>query len=107
MLKTVALAALIWAAFSMPGEAQMITTRDEAVKHLEQNYGEVPVARGLAANGGIVEVFVSQKGSWTLILTLPNGIVQMIGAGTDWHIDKPKPKRNPGDLRLDKTGFSI
>lgn len=107
MLKSAALAALLWAVFSWPANAQVGFTREEAVKQLQKTHNEVPTSRGIASNGGMMEVFVSPKGTWTIIITMPNGVMYVVGAGTDWQTHKQKSKRNPGNLHLDKTGFSI
>jgi hypothetical protein len=100
-------AAALWAVFSWPTNAQTAITREEAVKQLEKNYNEVPESRGITSNGSMMEVFVSPKGTWTLVITMPNGVIYVVAAGTDWQTHKQKSKRNPGNLRLDKTGFSI
>ena len=40
---------------------------------------------GLANNGGVIEILSSGAGkSWTIILTMPNGVTCMIAAGDSW-----------------------
>jgi len=40
---------------------------------------------GLANNGGVVQILSSLSGtSWTIILTMPNGVTCMIAAGENW-----------------------
>jgi len=40
---------------------------------------------GIANYGGLVEILSSQSGtSWTIILTMPNGVTCMIAAGENW-----------------------
>ena len=63
----------------------LCTERSEVVNELSSQYGEVPVAMGIANNGGVVEILSSQSGtSWTIILTMPNGVTCMISAGENW-----------------------
>jgi hypothetical protein len=38
----------------------------------------------MLGNGNIVELFTSEKGSWTLLLTLPTGVSCLIAAGDNW-----------------------
>ena len=70
-----------------PAAAQQLacTDRSDVVKHLSSEYSEKPVAMGLANNGGVIEILSSKTGkSWTIILTMPNGISCMIAAGESW-----------------------
>jgi hypothetical protein len=70
-----------------PASAQQLacTNRSEVVSHLSSEYSEEPVALGLANNGGVIEILSSKAGkSWTIILTMPNGVACMIAAGESW-----------------------
>jgi hypothetical protein len=52
---------------------------------LSEQYAEVPVSLGVANNGGVMEVLSAPNGkTWTLILTMPDGMSCMIAAGDDW-----------------------
>lgn len=39
---------------------------------------------GLTANGGLLEVITSKTGSWTIIVTKPNGMSCGIVSGMSW-----------------------
>ena len=55
------------------------------LSHLSTRYSETPVAMGVANNGGVIEILSSKSGkSWTIILTMPNGMTCMIAAGENW-----------------------
>jgi TRAP-type mannitol/chloroaromatic compound transport system permease large subunit len=57
----------------------------DIAKRLESGYAETPVAIGLSANGGLVEVFASPDGeTWTLVITTPKGISCVVIAGEAW-----------------------
>ena len=59
--------------------------RAMVVKQLLEKHAEKPVGMGIAANGGIIELFASPDGAtWTLIMTMPNGKSVMLGSGEDW-----------------------
>lgn len=58
--------------------------RDEVVKVLKESYGERAMAHGIAHSGSLAEVFISPRGTWTIIATSPNGISCMIGSGESW-----------------------
>lgn len=58
--------------------------RAEVIKTLAQAYKEQPAAMGLAAGGGMLEVFSSQNGSWTILLTQPTGTSCIVAAGEGW-----------------------
>lgn len=51
---------------------------------LINNFHEIPVSLGLGDNGAMVEVFVSEKRTFTVLMTLPNGTSCMLAAGKYW-----------------------
>ena len=74
------------------------TKRSDIISHLAQKYSETPAAIGLANNGGVLEVLVAPKGkSWTIIITMPNGIACMVAAGENWETLPEAIKILPGD----------
>jgi len=59
--------------------------RLDAITHLSTKYGEIPVHMGLANNGGVLEVLSNQSGSsWTILVTMPNGVSCMLATGESW-----------------------
>ncbi len=42
------------------------------------------VAMGLVSNGSINEVLASKDGSWTIIVTRPDGMSCVVAAGEAW-----------------------
>ncbi len=58
--------------------------RAELVNRLEKGYAESPRSLGLASNGAVFEVFISAKGTWSLLITLPNGQSCLVAAGEAW-----------------------
>ncbi|MBI3709314.1 MAG: hypothetical protein HY246_16800 [Proteobacteria bacterium] len=66
-------------------QRQACAKRVDLMKHLEERYKEVPAAVGLADNGGVLEVYASIDGStWTVMITLPNGVSCMLATGENW-----------------------
>ena len=65
---------------------QVLWPRDKIVQALAQDYAETPAAYGVTRSGsGIVELLRTESGdSWTLILTLPNGMSRVLAAGIVW-----------------------
>ena len=61
--------------------------RDELVRSLAEKYNEKQTAIGLEAAGGksrMVEVFVSATGSFTILLSYPNGVSCVAASGEGW-----------------------
>lgn len=84
---TLALAAVSVMLAASPAAAQQpaCTERSSVLNHLSSRYSETPVAMGVANNGGMIEILSSKSGkSWTIILTMPNGMTCMIAAGENW-----------------------
>ena len=45
---------------------------------LEETFSEHPVAMGLTDKGAVLEVFASKSGSWTFLITMPNGLTCVV-----------------------------
>lgn len=70
--------------------------RNEIITRLEQGYKESNTGLGLSASGGVVELYTSEKGTWTLMLTQPNGVSCLIAAGDHWeHVDNQETASRP------------
>ena len=67
----------------------MCDERSAVVATLEKTYSETPVSMGLASNGAIIEILASPSGTFTIILTRPNGLTCVMAAGESWE-DLPK-----------------
>ncbi len=91
--------ALFVATASLPATAQnqRCTKRPDIVRHLAKKFSETPVAIGLSGNGGVIEVLSSKKsGSWTIIITMPDGNSCLIAAGKNWELIKTTAKLGSG-----------
>lgn len=77
--------------FGAPADAApACARRDDVIKELANRYKEMPVSVALANNGGLLEVLTSGSGgTWTIIVTTPNGIACMVAAGEDWQQTVP------------------
>tara|TARA_Y100000296_G_scaffold86634_1_gene127088 strand:- start:111 stop:416 length:306 start_codon:yes stop_codon:yes gene_type:complete len=57
----------------------------QVTQKLLESHQEAPVNMGIAANGGVVEVFASPSGSsWTITITMPNNLTCMLATGEGW-----------------------
>ena len=60
---------------------------------LDGRYSEQPVAAGLENSGRLIELFATpDRGTWTLVMTTPNGVTCVIAAGLEWQDVEPKGK---------------
>ncbi|MBL4615618.1 MAG: hypothetical protein JKY27_12185 [Magnetovibrio sp.] len=59
-------------------------SRDKVVEALKDVYAEKPVSLGLTDAGAVIEVMASQEGSFTIVITHPNGLTCPIAAGKAW-----------------------
>ncbi len=77
-------------AIAAPAAAQMqpqmppCGPRVSILEQLEREFAETPVSRGLASNGTILELLVSESGTWTMLISLPNGHSCFGAAGEMW-----------------------
>ena len=59
--------------------------RTTVLDYLSAKYSEKPIAMGIAANGGLIEVLTSTEGTtFTIIVTMPEGETCMVAAGESW-----------------------
>ncbi len=77
---------LATALLALPAQAQSLCgNRTDVLGKLSNGYSENASAMGLASNGGVVEVLTSPKGdTWTIIITMPNGVSCLVAAGESW-----------------------
>ncbi len=67
-----------------PGGAQPsgCAQRDRIIDRLAERYGESRQSIGMGANNSVVEVFASlETGTWTITVTLPDGITCLVASG--------------------------
>ena len=72
-----------------PADVLMCGKRDTIVDQLKARYAERPRSRGLAVGGAIIELLTSKSGSWTIFMTLPQGITCIVYVGEAWTTLKP------------------
>ncbi len=72
-------------------EAQTRTAcaeRTSVVARLADRYGETLQSIGLQSNSAVVEVYASvDTGTWTILMTRPDGISCLIASGESWQKD--------------------
>lgn len=77
-----------------PAFAQMVCGQHKSIhKRLQDGYQESPVATGLATNGSVVTLYTSDKGTFTVLLTRPNGMACLMAVGESFEFIK-KPARS-------------
>ena len=92
---------LTLAAVALPAATHAQTNcaeRTTVTERLAGKYGEVFAGGGLKNAEAIFEVWKSaESGTWTIIMTLPNGQSCVMAAGTDWRDGLPEtPAGIPG-----------
>ena len=65
-------------------EANLCAERTEMVKSLAEQFKENPAAVGVINPSAVIEVFVSQDGSWTILATGTDGKSCVLSAGFGW-----------------------
>ena len=79
-----------------PVQTQQCDQRVRVIGHLAQKYKEAPVASGVTSSGGLVEVLTTGDGAtWTIIVSMSNGISCLVAAGEGW---RQVPRT---DMRMD------
>ena len=59
--------------------------RAKVIDRLSAKYSEEPVAIGITANGGVIEVLKAPDGAtWTILFTYPSGPCCLVASGEAW-----------------------
>jgi hypothetical protein len=58
--------------------------REPILEALAQKYAEHRRAYGVMGQAGLVELFVSKSGTWTVIISSPGGRACIVAAGHSW-----------------------
>ncbi len=78
--------------FTIPAQAASVCgKRDDFIKALTDKFQEQSKAMGIAGQKNLLEVFTSNKGTWTVLMTTPSGTSCIIAAGNSWE-DTPPTK---------------
>lgn len=86
---------------ALPAEAQprrqtFCAPGDAVVTMLDQRFGEVLQGAGLQNSTTLVELFASlDTGTWTLVLTRPDGTACAVAAGQHWQNAADAPSGKP------------
>ena len=92
-LRLSGLAAALLMLFPTIAEAQLAcAARNDIVNELAQRFKETPEAIGITLDGMLIEVFVSEARTWTILITSPKGISCIASAGQNWESQSRKPE---------------
>jgi predicted methyltransferase len=94
-LKTLSFAAAILCLSSIVADANTVlqcSRRSDLVKILNSKYSEQLSGFGVSGQQNIVEVFVSESGSWTILMSNTIGVSCIIAAGQSWERQAPKKR---------------
>ena len=68
-----------------PAEAQVVCgSRDQIQKILTERYKEVSRGLGLVSDSGLVELYTSESGTFSILMTMAGGSTCIIAAGHTW-----------------------
>ena len=79
---TMGLGIIVLAAQQVQAQTPNCAPRPDVLQRLAETYGETRRGIGMARQGTVMEVFASDEtGSWTITVTLPNGLTCLVAAG--------------------------
>lgn len=106
VLFPLALAVGLTAVMAMAGggaraQSAACAPRAEVVKSLDGLFNEVPAVRAIVADGALMELFVSEEGTWTMLLTSPQQVSCLVGSGESWEdLPRSAPAGHSASLSL-------
>ena len=88
---TLAIAVFVIAFSVEQSQSAVCMNHKSLVQFLGDRYAEAPRALGLVEDRGLVEVFVSDNGTWTIVMTTAQGIACILAAGDEWEeMERPE-----------------
>lgn len=88
LLSTAVISATMLLPVTLPADASTPAKcgdRDSLIKLLKERYKEVPVGLGISQKSTeAFEVFASESGTWTVVMTMSNGMTCVMAAGHSW-----------------------
>ena len=73
-------------------------SRDVVVERLASGFGETRQSLGLGSNNVVIEVFASnQTGTWTITVTMPNGVTCLVASGNAFEALAESPPSQGSD----------
>ena len=67
-----------------PAQAAECGKHDKVIAFLDKKYKEQLKAMGMVSNKGFMQLFVAESGTWTVLLTTPEGISCIVAAGDSY-----------------------
>ena len=96
MVTRIALATLVAGVIALPAPASAQSAcapRVDIVEKLKEKYGEDQRGLGLGGKKSVIELWSSDKtGTWTIVMTRPNGVTCIVAAGDTWMEAPPVPE---------------
>ncbi len=80
---------LLVASSSVAAQGRNCGDREDMLRGLEKKYGEVVKHVAITGPGALAEWTVAPDGSWSMLVTIPNGQTCMMAEGYGWE-DKSK-----------------
>lgn len=83
--------ALIFISPALAASSPQCDERGKIIEYMEKKYKETTIAAGVTSGGGLVEVLsTADGGTWTIIITSPQGMSCLMSAGEGWRVQKSK-----------------
>jgi hypothetical protein len=70
--------------FAASASGPICGDRDAIVTDLEVNHGETAQSVGLSTVGQLLEIYASLQGTWTALLSTPEGTACIVAYGAAW-----------------------
>jgi hypothetical protein len=83
-LAACAIAATVPVSAAAQEQQSVCGERETMTDYLKVKYAERQDSMGVTRDGKLMEVFSSEKGTWTMLLSFPDGSACVVGYGQNW-----------------------
>jgi hypothetical protein len=80
---------LLGSATSAPAQQAQCAARNDMIQQLDAQFAEKPAAVGQVDQQSVVEIFVSEQGTWTILVTGTDGGSCVLASGDSWDSSGP------------------
>lgn len=84
--------ALVLAAAPAAAQQMPCGPREVFIEQLEKAHQETLVARAMQSNGLVMEILASPNGTYTILLSRPDGLACAVSDGSQWGFVVERPK---------------
>ena len=75
---------IVFVSFGVAAQGSICGDREDFLRRLEEKFNEVVKHMAITGKGALVEWTVAPSGSWSMLVTIPEGLTCFVAVGQGW-----------------------